>query len=286
MRNFDLAAHSPRARKLHWHSTVGLERARASLESCWRAWCREWGMEATSTTMVNAFEPGVDCEEPRWDSMMEGAWIGAPARSPLSALRLAIFGAYDASPATDGTCQSALDAWQTMLVKAVSHAGAIVPKGGNSPEAGDLHRWSGATRVCFRAYALGRSLELLLHLGRPLSQALCGSLVSRQERRRATPLVPVTDALQRRPLRLRVGLDPLSLTLGELRSLQLGDVLTVPHPLERAFQVDVADGIGEPRLLCQAYLGAVGLRRAVELTSVTHEAPVSSPTQHLHEPQP
>lgn len=83
--------------------------------------------------------------------------------------------------------------------------------------------------------------------------------------RSSAPVVPLRQALAALPVPLTVELCRAELTLGYLRTLAVGDVLSLPMALDAPLQVH--GPAGAP--LCAAHLGAAGEHRAVELTRQT-----------------
>jgi hypothetical protein len=83
-------------------------------------------------------------------------------------------------------------------------------------------------------------------------------------------LTPLSQAAGQARLVLRVQLQSVELTLGQITSLQAGDVVILPHALEDPLQL--VSGTGA--VLCQAYLGQTASRRALELLP-----PRASPVQ-------
>ena len=75
------------------------------------------------------------------------------------------------------------------------------------------------------------------------------------------PLAPLTAAAAHTDVVLAARLHPVELTLGAIGSLRVGDVVVLPHALERPLDVVTADGA----VLCEAYLGRVGPHRSLEL---------------------
>lgn len=88
----------------------------------------------------------------------------------------------------------------------------------------------------------------------------------------AARLVPLSQALSHHVLPMRIDLEPVSLSLGQLQSLALGDVITLAHALERPAMLRLrtlhgADA-GEP--LCAGWLGQVGGRVGIELQPLSN----------------
>lgn len=84
--------------------------------------------------------------------------------------------------------------------------------------------------------------------------------------------IPLDHALTHLEIGIQVELEPLDLTIGQLQSLDLGDVVVLSHPLDapalvKIIATDVVNPADVPQVLdgCQAWLGKSGQRLAVEL---------------------
>jgi hypothetical protein len=151
----------------------------------------------------------------------------------------------------------------THLVTALRAALAIegdadrfdLPSSATTLPGDEFREWSGGVRVTLPGLE-----DVTLYLG--------GMAVARLDppkRKGAavekTPLTALDAAVGPAPAVLRAQLQPVELTLGQLRSLQVGDVVVLPHALDRALDVTAADGT----LVCEAYLGRMGGHRALEV---------------------
>jgi hypothetical protein len=121
------------------------------------------------------------------------------------------------------------------------------------PEA--FRAWSGGVRVPMPGFD-----DLALYLA--------GPTVARMNppRRSPTsagkvPLTVLTAAAVRTSVPVTAQLHPVELTLGQIRSLQVGDVVVLPHALEQPLRVVPGHGA----VLCEAYLGRSGSHRSLEL---------------------
>jgi hypothetical protein len=74
-------------------------------------------------------------------------------------------------------------------------------------------------------------------------------------------LTPPTAAAASAQVVLKAQLRPVALTLGQIKSLQLGDIVLIPHPLDLPLQVMTDTGTH----LCEAYLGQEAAHRSLEL---------------------
>lgn len=69
------------------------------------------------------------------------------------------------------------------------------------------------------------------------------------------------EALAALPTRLHVELSGVEITLGQIQSLALGDVLLLPHPLTQPLHVVATQG----QSICAGYLGQQQGHKAIEL---------------------
>ncbi|MCJ0764535.1 FliM/FliN family flagellar motor switch protein [Variovorax terrae] len=81
---------------------------------------------------------------------------------------------------------------------------------------------------------------------------------------RKPPLVEITQALSGQPIKLRVELDSINLSLGQLETLQVGDIIPLSHQLDRPLHV--MDTVGRP--VCAAWLGQQQDCLALELCTL------------------
>lgn len=118
--------------------------------------------------------------------------------------------------------------------------------------------WSGAVHVRF---PLSETLSLALHLAPLRVAALLATGTGETAGTHMPPLVALSEALAGHATRLRVELAAVDISVGNLQSLTVGDVLVLPHPLTQTLQVKTAQGMS----LCEGYLGQVQGQRAIEL---------------------
>lgn len=81
---------------------------------------------------------------------------------------------------------------------------------------------------------------------------------------RAVTLTPLAHALERRLVTVRADLTFVSLSLGQLQALALGDVIALDHPLEQPALLVLHEG-NSSVTLCTAWLGQTAGRMSVEL---------------------
>lgn len=157
-------------------------------------------------------------------------------------------------------CREALAAFVTVLRSALMLDGGSGTGFDPGAAAGSL------PAAAFRAWAGGVRVALP-HLDM-VALYLSGPAVARLDPPRAAPLptswaplTPLTAAAAQTDAVLAARLHAVELTLGAIGSLRVGDVVVLPHALERPLDVVTADGT----VLCEAYLGRVGAHRSLEL---------------------
>lgn len=197
------------------------------------------------------------------------AWLGCMpqpggTRSPeLAGLVAArVFGA---EPGTDGG-DIAAELSQAALAGLIQALRAVLGLA-DLPGAGDaglchatLPReqfgyWSGALRVGLPGFD-GLSLFL--------DAAAVARLTPVQQMAAALArpaLTPLTFAAQSHIVDLQARLRGVELSIGQLKSLQVGDVVVLPHSLEEPLQIVTPAG----ETICQAYLGSDQGHRAIEV---------------------
>lgn len=130
--------------------------------------------------------------------------------------------------------------------------------------AGMLAPWSGAVRVGLPGFD---GISLFLN-----GAAVARLLPPRQARDRAPKpaLTTLLQAAQARVVDLQARLRGVELSIGQLASLQPGDVVILPHALDEPLQLVAATG----ETVCHAYLGRDGAHRAIEVLPHQPPAPV------------
>lgn len=109
-----------------------------------------------------------------------------------------------------------------------------------------------------------------LELDGTLLQVLLPSTVARRPKparakARAVQLTGVAAAAASLPVTVRVEVGALELTLGHLRTLAIGDVITLPARLDQPLRV-VAPG---DLTVCRAHIGTRDQARAIEIAAVS-----------------
>ncbi|AVS67163.1 hypothetical protein C8245_17015 [Paracidovorax avenae] len=244
------------ARPLRAWSAARQAVVRDACQAAYGAWCRDWGLAEAPVQVVEA-------------GMAPDA-LGRAAAA--QALRGWLFGDAAASSAAEGpdmAADIAAQAWSALQSALEGRA----PEAGESRQAAQAPAaWSGALAVLFPwggkpwAWRLdGDCVEALLGRHEPPSSD--GTARTAQEP--ATPryaLAPLDQALRGHRVAMHIHLQPLTLSLGELQSLAVGDVIALDHPLAAPAAARLAaSGSATPQPLCAAWLGQSGGRLAVEL---------------------
>lgn len=277
------------ARALRWWSAAALTTLSQRLDGCLRAWTARWDLTLEDLSLSNVQQrPDAAPTGPDgWHGWLGQAgsslpwiWTGATAAAashgPLGhvetlaqSLGRAMFGRAAEGSIAQETAQLATDELGDELSRRFGHA-LHGPAGRSMPPR--VAAWSGSViaRLDLRG---GEALTLWLLLDGDSAATLLRDL----PRPAAAPLPPlqstVPAAIVARTATLRVELAPVVIDLGTLQSLRVGDVLTLPHRLERPLELRAPD---DARIACLGYLGARDGHRAVELLP-TSDTPVSGP---------
>jgi flagellar motor switch/type III secretory pathway protein FliN len=123
-----------------------------------------------------------------------------------------------------------------------------------------FHPWSGA--VVLKLQWCGREMRLLLGPGNVERCLHDHSLKPVQEQRREPATAPTWEALLGLACAVQVELQPIELSLGDIKALRVGDVIGLTHNLDAPLLLKTACG----ELLCDAFLGRNGEQRAIELS--------------------
>ncbi|MDR3018778.1 MAG: FliM/FliN family flagellar motor C-terminal domain-containing protein [Delftia acidovorans] len=198
------------------------------------------------------------------------------------ALHALLFGQPAADPDRRGPAAPALDmaaglcaqAWQSLNGRLHQLAGAALgERQGAAPGP-----WSGAVVLALDWGGLRWVLRLNASAVEQVL-ASCGELDtdSRDQAEGAVrtplvPLVPVASALHSQTVTVRLELNPISLSLGQLQSLAPGDVITLTHALEQPalLRLQSRQGMDAGELLCTGWLGQSQGHLGVELQPLSN----------------
>ncbi|MBX3625335.1 MAG: FliM/FliN family flagellar motor switch protein [Rhizobacter sp.] len=260
MKTVDLRP-SAEARPLHWWSDKTLAPLRTGVSNACSEWSARWGVSLACMDLINA------CERPdvaaSWQRPGEQeVWLGIITGTLAGLLHEELFHT-TVRPQTlaESVASRAADDLAAALSALFDATGSSLPE----PAGRDLKPWSGAVRA---KLALGaRASTCWLHAS---PQAMSAHLrkATATGSRKAFPssrLTPVLRAIAHESLSFKVELAPAELRLGELQSLQVGDVLTLPHGLETPLSVRPSDSDLDASPIGLAYLGARHGCRAIEL---------------------
>jgi len=234
----------------------------------------------------------------------EQVWLRLP-RTAEAEVRAVLFGCEAGAPLAGSVPPTATgepgladalacDAWMALLG---GLRDLLAPPGALRPEVGPLAQfhpaaWVAAAAACQHPWSGALEFDLPL-LGEahndPFRVLIGGQRVAamRAGDQRVTPaatqacaaagqpsLASLRQALARHPVALTARLDAVELSLGDLRGLRPGDVIPLPHLLDRPLAVHSTDGAA----LCHAWLGRNGERRALQLVSSIEPHPPSRST--------
>lgn len=267
---------SGRARPLRVWSARQKEKVCDAVQAVLLQWHADWSVHGDAPGAPAALrvqDPGANDGE-GVDMLDEQA---APR-----ALHALLFGQPAADPDRRGPAAPALDmaaglcaqAWQSLNGGLRQLAGASL----GEHQGGAPGPWSGAVVL---ALDWG-GVRWVLHLNASAVEqvlASCGELSagSRDQaegavRKPLVPLVPLASALHSQTVTVRLELNPISLSLGQLQSLAPGDVITLTHALEQPalLRLQSRQGMDAGELLCTGWLGQSQGRLGVELQPLSN----------------
>ena len=276
------------ARPLRWWSEAQLGEAALALEKALRAWEQDWGLQqphaAQDAVRCGMASVGADASA-SWkpvalDAALEPAcdlwWdiaAGGPRADPVLLLVAALFNtSVEPSPlsahgaVSEMAAEAARAAWSDLWARIAEALAVRVPVTAPAMQADSLatlqpaaalfRPWSGA--VVITLHWCAQEMRILLGGGE------AAALLAREAPEAAAPakpLAPVWHAVAGLASTVRAELAPVELTLGAIKSLRVGDVVELSHTLDRPLVAKTADG----GVLCEAFLGKLGERRAIEL---------------------
>jgi hypothetical protein len=228
-------------------------------------WSARWGVPARCAGAFNACEPA-EAAALAWQPLAApGLWLGSGGAGLAELLHAELFAAplREQTLAAEVASRAANDLTQSL--RATWGDGAIAVAA--SDAATDGKPWSGAVR--FKLTLGAQPANVWMHVASELvaAQAAPSSAASGRAAVPAAKLTSVLRAVGHEPLAFKVELTGAEVSLGDLQSLQVGDVLTLSHRLDMPLLVRPAgasaDGGTPP--VCLAYLGAQRGHRAIEL---------------------
>lgn len=250
---------------LRWWSAGQLREISHAVEQAVSDWANGWTFGGAAAVNVSSDVAWEDERAAReiWLQLgareLAGAWTCAADALALEAILFGRSGSAPSSAASgSASIASAVTADAIGDLHAALRRGLQLEDGSGSqhPEAAMFRAWSGA--VIARLALGAATLRLLLNgaaAARLVRPTAAGERVLARQ-----PLVDAQQACAGSPLSLQVTLEPFDLEVGVLRGLQVGDVVPLPHALDRPLHVSLA---GER--ICQAFVGRRRDAVAVEL---------------------
>lgn len=259
---------------LRWWSDQQLDVLAPRFRLAMARWCEAWGLAAPEAVVCRRAH--------EWTAAVQGDWhrlSGHPdqllchASAPRSQLHAALFdedGGGDAgAPCVTDTPAATLagrltqQAWQELCAALCTACGLSAPMAGDDGAdrvvAPSEAPWSGAVIVDFAGSIPAIALRIAPERAAQLIEAQgtsspmpCAGLPARQG---------LESAMRAMRLQLHVELAPVQIDVASLQALSVGDVIRLPHLLDRPLSVHA----GNRALPCSAYLGQRHGRRAVGL---------------------
>lgn len=279
------------ARPLHWQDDAGRQRYADTVLGVLRSWSADWGVA----------EPSVGC-----DSVSSGrasdrfwwplsrpaggsssAWLSMAAADGATELASLLFGRAGHGGTSEAfadanslAMQTGRDAWAALRS---ALAGGFGLEASSELEVAPVsavalplsHAWSGDVRLTLgwqRPDGTTWALNARIRLPPPLP-----SRVTKIQKSQGAGLRTLTSALRRYPVRAQARLADISTTLGDLLSLQQGDVLLTSHRLEQPMLMFAAGPAFHP--LWAARLAQRDQRVAAVLVSAQQAAQRMTPNR-------
>ncbi|MFZ6876360.1 FliM/FliN family flagellar motor switch protein [Undibacterium sp. Di27W] len=267
--------------KMRWWSALHLDLISGRFDALNAAWDKDWlasGESKAARAMLASEGSAKTKESASWRVFYQSDkpffWLQLPTKH-LDHVQEALFA--DAGSTIGGSKSKgnigksvASCAWEDYLVKLTE---LLVPANTDikidSPAQHLYKAWSGAVQV----HLQWCGMTLMLLLSQTCVEQLLGKdLLNAEAEKRSishkppkSKLAPLMQAMQHKKVRIRVELSPCEIEIGNLQQIQVGDVIPLPHGLEQALQVKFASG----EILCQAYLGVQGQKKAIEIMMAT-----------------
>lgn len=275
-------------RPLRWWSDAQLGEVALALEKALRAWEQDWGLQqphgAQDVVCCAMASVGADASaswkpvalndtlEPACELWWDNA-AGDARAEPVLLLVDALFSTSVEPSAlsahgsvSEMAAEAARAAWSDLWKRIGQSLAVRVALTGPAMQADSLptlqpaaalfRPWSGAIVITLEWCAQ----EMRILVGGTEAAALIARERTSAEPP-ARPLTPVWHAVAAAASTVRAELAPVDLTLGAIKSLRVGDVVELSHTLDRPLLAKTADG----GVLCEAFLGKLGERRAIEL---------------------
>jgi hypothetical protein len=278
-----------RVRLLRWWSRAALDVAAARLREILERWGGDWGLELRSLRAANATATTDPVPPSTATPIVPGVLLWPCPGEATAALHQLLFDAAPAEGGVEPTLASdvAGQAWRDLL----GMLSPAWPTRSSSATDDDAAQgpWSGALHVHFVLAGSTGRCEFGLHIGPAPAASWCAAAAVDELGAAADrpPRVPLWTALSARRTRLAVTLSSVRLDLGSIQSLQVGDVIALPHALDEPLHVGVAaGGRGAPRPLCKGHLGRRGDRKVVELLPDVAASGGASRTLGTADPSP
>lgn len=253
-------------RDLCWHGEAQLAALARRLQAALAEWAKAWGLSAAEVRCHNAWEAAAAV--PAWSALAAdpaGAaqvwWTGEAA-----GIGQALFGSTGVPPCTapapvaQGVTSDALDALRAAMLGAMGWQGT---SDASSPPPSDAKAWSGAVLAECRVQGV-QALELKLHL----RQSAWPRASTQSKPAAQGGLASLSAQLADQPVTVRAWIDDVTLSLGELMGLQLGDVLVTPQRLDAPLAIRAAQDAQGAAPLFSGWLAQRSGHMAVTLVPV------------------
>ncbi len=267
-----------KSRELRSWSHAARDCLRSLFQEVYDRWRQDWGVAAgiaASEAQVRVLETSVGnaFSDAKAQQLLGSLMFGEPpAACDFSATD------HPNAPLARQLSVQAWDAWSSSILQILAQGAEAIPSSGVSRFSDAMALWSGDLTITF---PWGEGLWALCLSASATERILKGHGFRSPPQEFPAPetlraLVPLVDALLPKSLSVRVELTSVTLSLGQLQTLALGDVVTLDHQLdapatvllEPSLAVSVANS-APPIPLCAAWLGQLQGKMAVELHPLT-----------------
>lgn len=218
-------------RPLLWWSQSGIARVAAMLDELLAAWRSDWGVADDGARVAGVNAPLAELAPLDWRACGEATGFVGGLSDCSKSIEHALF---SAAGQGDGMGSRIARRAADDLLGRVLVALKLPPVGEEqAPPPQTQQKWSGA--ALWRLPVCGASIDFLLTA--PAARALLGA------EPQSTPRPTLTALREALALMLTACLEPFTLTPAQLQALQPGDVLRLPHRLDRPLALQAQGGV-------------------------------------------
>lgn len=263
-------------RDLCWRSEAQLAALRRRLQAALTAWAEAWGLATSDLQCGNAWE--VPAASVPWLAFAVDSTGGANVwwNGDAGGLGQAMFGGQRgavapqgvaSSPVAEGVAADAIEALRAAINGAMGWHGIGFSDVTAVPPASDTKAWSGAVSIECRIQGV-QAWDLKLHLRQD-------AWPRASQQAKAEPqggLSSLGAQLANQPVAVCARMADVTMSLGELMGLQLGDVLVTSQRLDAPLAIEAGQGGDGSSPLFSGWLAQRSGHMAVALAPATERA--------------